>query len=134
MASWSFRAYLLLVAFHGLSFIVATKVICRSYFPVILQELLKTEGVDLHFTDGAINAIAAAAEEANRSLDNIGARRLHTVLERILSDISYSAPEKVASAVADGQEGQLRYEVDEQMVEEAMRELLKHQDLSRYML
>ena len=99
-----------------------------------MQELLKTEGVDLHFTDGAIHAIAAAAEEANRSLDNIGARRLHTVLERILSDISYSAPDRVMAAAAEGREGPLQYEVDEEMVEEAMRELLKHQDLSRYML
>jgi ATP-dependent protease HslVU (ClpYQ) ATPase subunit len=60
------------------------------------QVLLATEGVDLVFTDGAIKAIAEAAHQANLLLDNIGARRLHTVVERVLADISFSAPEKVA--------------------------------------
>lgn len=48
--------------------------------------LLATEGVDLQFTDAAVRAVAQVAEEANKLLDNIGARRLHTVLERILSE------------------------------------------------
>lgn len=64
------------------------------------QVLLATEGVDLVFTDGAIRAIAEAAHQANRLLDNIGARRLHTVVERVLADISFSAPEKVAAEQA----------------------------------
>lgn len=62
------------------------------------QVLLATEGVELAFTDGAVRAIAEAAHQANRLLDNIGARRLHTVVERVLADISFSAPEKVAEA------------------------------------
>lgn len=62
------------------------------------QVLLATEGVDLVFTDGAIRAIAEAAHQANRLLDNIGARRLHTVVERVLAEISFSAPDRVAEA------------------------------------
>lgn len=61
------------------------------------QVLLATEGIDLVFTDGAVRAIAEAAHQANLLLDNIGARRLHTVVERVLADISFSAPEKVAA-------------------------------------
>jgi ATP-dependent protease HslVU (ClpYQ) ATPase subunit len=68
------------------------------------QVLLATEGVDLVFTDGAIRAIAEAAHQANQLLDNIGARRLHTVVERVLADISYSAPERVAAQQAQQQQ------------------------------
>jgi ATP-dependent protease HslVU (ClpYQ) ATPase subunit len=63
-----------------------------------LQALLATEGVTLKVTDGAVRAIARVAEEVNRLLDNIGARRLHTVMERILSEVSYSAPDIVEAA------------------------------------
>lgn len=70
------------------------------------QVLLATEGVDLVFTDGAIRAIAEAAHQANRLLDNIGARRLHTVVERVLADISFSAPEKVAAEQAQQRQQQ----------------------------
>jgi ATP-dependent HslUV protease ATP-binding subunit HslU len=150
--------------------------------------LLATEGIDLHFTDGAVRAIAKAAEDANRLLDNIGARRLHTVLERVLADVSFSADKLVAkaraskassssskdAAAAEGPKsssgkgskkqkqqaaaaaagssstagstvgtsssssssGELvvRYEVTEEMVEACMKEVLKNQDLSRYVL
>ena len=61
------------------------------------QALLATEGVDLHFTTSAIREVARVAEEVNTSVDNIGARRLHTVLERIVEEISFCAPEKVHS-------------------------------------
>jgi ATP-dependent HslUV protease ATP-binding subunit HslU len=54
--------------------------------------------VNLKVTDGAIRAIARVAEEVNRLLDNIGARRLHTVMERILAEVSYSAPDMVEAA------------------------------------
>jgi ATP-dependent HslUV protease ATP-binding subunit HslU len=59
------------------------------------QQLLSTEGVELHFTDAAIKEIARVAEEVNTNVDNIGARRLHTVIERIVEDISFNAPERV---------------------------------------
>lgn len=97
------------------------------------QELLATEGVALSFTEGAVRALASLAEQANRLLDNIGARRLHTVLERVLADISFGAPERVAEA---RQQGSDRYEyvVDEQLVHAKLDDLLKKQDLSRYVL
>ena len=59
------------------------------------KALLSTEGVDVHFTDAAIKEISQVAEEVNTTVDNIGARRLHTILERILEQISFDAPEKV---------------------------------------
>ena len=59
------------------------------------QALLQTEGVDLHFTDEAIREVARVAEEVNQQVDNIGARRLYTIIERIVEDISFNAPEKV---------------------------------------
>ena len=59
------------------------------------QALIATEGVDLIFTDPAIRRISEVAEEVNTLVDNIGARRLHTILERILEDISFNAPEEV---------------------------------------
>lgn len=59
------------------------------------QALIATEGVELIFTDAAIRQISKVAEEVNTLVDNIGARRLHTILERILEDISFSAPEQV---------------------------------------
>lgn len=59
------------------------------------QALLKTEGIELEFDSDAVSEIARLAEEINHSVDNIGARRLHTVLERILEEISFEAPEEV---------------------------------------
>ena len=63
------------------------------------QALIATEGVDLIFTDPAIRRISEVAEEVNTLVDNIGARRLHTILERILEDISFNAPEEVIVCV-----------------------------------
>ena len=59
------------------------------------QALLTTEGVDLNFSEDAIHEISRVAAEVNSSVDNIGARRLHTVLERIVEEISFNAPERV---------------------------------------
>ena len=59
------------------------------------QALIATEGVDLVFTTPAIRRISEVAEEVNTLVDNIGARRLHTILERILEEISFNAPEEV---------------------------------------
>ena len=57
------------------------------------RALLGAEGVDLSFSDEAIGEIARDAERVNRALENIGARRLHTILERLLEDISFAGPE-----------------------------------------
>lgn len=97
------------------------------------QLLLETEGVRITFTDEALHTVASVAEEANRQLDNIGARRLHTVLEKVLADISFTAPELAAAARAEGQEW-AQVVVEKQQVEDCMRPLIRNRDLSRYVL
>ncbi|KXZ56006.1 hypothetical protein GPECTOR_2g1558 [Gonium pectorale] len=67
------------------------------------QVLLAAEGVDLEFTAEALAEMTRVAEEVNRSLDNIGARRLHAVLERVVEEVSFSAPELVAAAQRERQ-------------------------------
>lgn len=84
-------------------------------------------------TDGAIRAAARVAEEANAATNNTGARRLHTIVERILSEISFSAPERAAAARAAGQPS-CTYVVDEALVLAATGEQVKRQDLSRSIL
>ena len=96
--------------------------------------LLKTEGVELEFTEGALKATAQAAADANKLLDNIGARRLHTVLERILSDISFNAPALVEAARKETGSESYHYKVTEEDVAKVMAPLLKTQDLSKYVL
>ncbi|KAK9796249.1 hypothetical protein WJX73_002480 [Symbiochloris irregularis] len=91
--------------------------------------LLATEGVDLLFTDEAVREVARVAEEVNTSVDNIGARRLHTVLERLIDDISFHAPEKAAQ---DG--GKTKVIIERRDVTDRVGELLKKQDLSKYVL
>ncbi len=88
------------------------------------EALLATEGVTLEFTSDAIEAMADLAFEVNRSTQNIGARRLHTILERVLEDISFDAP--------DRQEKQIV--VDDRLVRERLEALSKDEDLSRFIL
>jgi ATP-dependent HslUV protease ATP-binding subunit HslU len=87
-------------------------------------ELLATEKLELRFTDGAITTIASMSAEINRAAENIGARRLHTVLERLLEDLSFAAPERAGEVVV----------VDEEMVRERLGELIGDRDLARYIL
>jgi ATP-dependent HslUV protease ATP-binding subunit HslU len=87
-------------------------------------ELLATEKLELRFTDGAIKTIASMSAEINRAAENIGARRLHTVLERLLEDLSFAAPERAGEVVV----------VDEEMVRERLGELVGDRDLARYIL
>ncbi|GLC73689.1 hypothetical protein PLESTF_001408600 [Pleodorina starrii] len=68
------------------------------------QVLLAAEGVDLEFTPEALSELTRVAEEVNRTLDNIGARRLHAVLERVVEEVSFSAPELVAAARREAQQ------------------------------
>ena len=86
--------------------------------------LLETENVHLHFGEDAIQEIALIASEVNERMENIGARRLHTVLERLLDEISFSAPEMQGKEVA----------IDAQYVRERLTPILKNEDLSRYIL
>jgi ATP-dependent HslUV protease ATP-binding subunit HslU len=87
-------------------------------------ELMKTEGVELTFTDGAVKEIAVSAYEVNQSSEDIGARRLHTIMERVLEDLSFAAP----------QQGEQRVVVDEPYVRERLKDVLEDRDLSRYIL
>ena len=88
------------------------------------KALLETEGVHLNFADDAIQEIAQIATDVNESMENIGARRLHTILERLLDDVSFSAPEIHGKEVA----------IDAQYVRERLSPILKNEDLSRYIL
>ena len=88
------------------------------------EALLETEGVHLKFADDAIQEIAQIASDVNESMENIGARRLHTILERLLDDVSFSAPEIHGTEVA----------IDAQYVRERLSPILQNEDLSRYIL
>lgn len=97
------------------------------------EALLETEGVKLCFTEASIREVARVAEEVNKTVDNIGARRLYTVLERILEEISFNAPELAKKA---RQQGEKLYTVsiDKEQVIERVGELMKKADLSKYIL
>jgi ATP-dependent HslUV protease ATP-binding subunit HslU len=86
--------------------------------------LLETEGVHLDFAPSAVEEIARIAAEVNERTENIGARRLHTVLERLLDEVSFTAPEMHGRSVP----------IDSAYVRERLEPILKDQDLSRYIL
>jgi len=87
-------------------------------------ELMKTEGVTLSFSDDAIDRLAEIAAQVNERQENIGARRLHTVLERLLDSLSYEAPDRDGQSVA----------IDRAYVDAHLGELVQDPDLSRYIL
>jgi ATP-dependent HslUV protease ATP-binding subunit HslU len=86
--------------------------------------LMATEGVSLVFTADAIDAIAELAVEINATVENIGARRLQTVIERVLDELSFTAPDRAGETVT----------IDAALVNETVRELAKNADLSRFIL
>ncbi len=86
--------------------------------------LLATEDVALEFAEDSIEEIAGIAAQVNDKTENIGARRLHTILEKLLEDISFSAPEKKGSMVL----------IDRAYVQDKLGDIVKDQDLSRYIL
>ncbi len=86
--------------------------------------LLKTEGIDLVFKDNAVSAIAEIATEVNARTENIGARRLHTVMERLLDEILFDAPDMAEQQIA----------IDAEYVYEKLRDIKDDVDLSRYIL
>jgi len=86
--------------------------------------LLATEGVDLHYTPEAIQEIARIASEVNQATENIGARRLYTIMERLLEEISFEAPHM------DG----VRVEITAELVRQRLASIVTNQDLSRYIL
>jgi ATP-dependent HslUV protease ATP-binding subunit HslU len=88
------------------------------------QALLNTENVHLTFTDGGIKRIAETAWQVNERTENIGARRLHTVMERLLESISFAASEQSGSTVV----------IDETYVNSQLSQLVADEDLSQYIL
>lgn len=87
-------------------------------------ELMRTEDIKLSFTSEAIEKIAETAAEVNSSTENIGARRLHTVLEKLLDEISFNAPDMKEK----------KFAIDKNYVEEKIADIVKDRDLSRYIL
>ena len=86
--------------------------------------LLKTENVDLEFTEDGIDAIAKIASEVNATVENIGARRLHTIIERILDDISFTATHRAGEKIV----------INSEYVKQNLDELVKDTDLSKFIL
>lgn len=88
------------------------------------RELMKTEGVDVEFTQDGISRIAESAFRVNEKTENIGARRLHTVLERLMDDISFDASERSGQKIV----------IDENYVNNALNDVVENEDLSRFIL
>ncbi|MDM5198861.1 HslU--HslV peptidase ATPase subunit [Fictibacillus enclensis] len=88
------------------------------------KALLATEGINLEFSDEAISKIASIAFQVNQETDNIGARRLHTILERLLEDLSFEAPDVTMNAI----------KITPEYVEEKLASIAKNKDLSQYIL
>jgi ATP-dependent HslUV protease ATP-binding subunit HslU len=86
--------------------------------------LLATEGVTLEFTLDAVDALADMAVAVNASLENIGARRLQTVMERVLDEISFAAPDRTGETI----------KIDGAYVRDRVADLAKNADLSRFIL
>ena len=88
------------------------------------KELLKTESVNLIFTDDGIDMLAKISAEVNSSVENIGARRLHTIIEKVLDDISFNATDKAGETIT----------IDKKYVNENLGNLVKDTDLSKFIL
>ena len=88
------------------------------------KALLKTENVDLEFKDDGIEMIAKISTEVNSSIENIGARRLHTIIEKVLDDISFNATDKAGEKIV----------VDKEFVQKNLGDLVKDTDLSKFIL
>jgi ATP-dependent HslUV protease ATP-binding subunit HslU len=96
----------------------------RNALIIQYVEMLKTEGVALEFKADAIERIAAIAEEVNQRTENIGARRLHTIMECLLEDVLFDAPDATLTEVV----------VDAAYVDEKLKKIKDDEDLSRYIL
>lgn len=88
-------------------------------------EMIKTEKVNLAFTEGGIREVARVAFEVNKTVDNIGARRLHAVIEKVVEEVSFQAPEHPSGHLVI---------VDGEAVKERVVEMMKQLDLRKYML
>ena len=111
-----------------------TKLTVEDFFRILIepdnamikqyQALLETEGIQIEFSDDAIRRIAEVAFEVNQNTDNIGARRLHTILEKLLEDLSFEAPEITMEKVT----------ITPQYVDEKLGAISKNKDLSQFIL
>ena len=88
------------------------------------KALLNTENVDLDFTDDGIDTIANIANEVNSTVENIGARRLHTIIERVLEEISFTATDRSGEKIT----------IDSDYIKKNIGELVKDTDLSKFIL
>ncbi len=88
------------------------------------KELLKTENVNLEFTDDGIDMLAKISAEVNSSVENIGARRLHTIIEKVLDDISFNATDRAGETIT----------IDQKYVQDNLGNLVKDTDLSKFIL
>ncbi len=88
------------------------------------SELMRTEGLQIEFVDGSVETLAEMAFRVNESLENIGARRLHTIMEKVFEDLSFDAPQMEPGVVR----------IDAEYVRKRLEGILKDQDLSRYIL
>ena len=91
------------------------------------QQLLAVEGLEVTFEDGAIEAIAELAAQANATLENIGARRLMTIVEKVFEEINFDAPERVAK-------GEKKVAITDAFVRERVADIVKDEDLSKFVL
>jgi ATP-dependent HslUV protease ATP-binding subunit HslU len=85
---------------------------------------MQTEGLNLNFTEDSIKRIAEMAWQVNERTENIGARRLHTVMERLVEEVSFDAPDKGGETVT----------IDVDYVNEHLADLVENEDLSQYIL
>jgi len=111
---------------HSLGAHEFTRILTEPKNALILQyiALLRTDGVEIEFTDDAVEKIASIAVEVNSSTENIGARRLHTLMEKLLEDILFRAPDVEEKHII----------IDASFVEEQLMDIVKNEDLSRYIL
>ena len=88
------------------------------------KALLKTENVELEFSEDGIETIANLANDVNSSVENIGARRLHTIIERVLDEISFTATDRSGEKIV----------IDSDYVKKNLGQLVKDNDLSKFIL
>ena len=88
------------------------------------KALLKTEDVDLDFSDDGIDMLAKLSTEINSTVENIGARRLHTIIEKVLDEVSFTASDKAGQKI----------KIDKNYVKKNLGDLVKDTDLSKFIL
>jgi ATP-dependent HslUV protease ATP-binding subunit HslU len=103
-----------------------TRILTEPKNALVLQyiALLRTEGIEIEFTQDAIERIAGIAVEVNASTENIGARRLHTLMEKLLEDFLFQAPDMDEKKIV----------IDAAFVEKQLMDIVKNEDLTRYIL